>query len=191
MRARYHNLFEKTHRFAGWTLLALFWAQTLSLIHDQGQPVLQQPSVWALCVITLSVVSPWLTLKGVKIDVIKPSNHAVTARFDDGDTPFPGSSNAISHTPFGEYHAFANAPEPGESGYRLVISRAGEVPNRLIWSRALWQRRPAPRHGRFPRKAFSEFLRRKESDVQQTRGKKLPMRNSESVRYAPERLWEL
>ncbi len=56
MRARYHNLFEKTHRFAGWTLLALFWAQTLSLIHDQGQPVLQQPSIWALTVITLSVV---------------------------------------------------------------------------------------------------------------------------------------
>ncbi|MCJ8507552.1 hypothetical protein MUU53_06445 [Rhizobium lemnae] len=132
MRARYHNLFEKTHRFAGWTLLAFFWAQTLSLIHDQGQPVLQQPSIWALAVITLSVVSPWLTLKRVKIEVVKPSNHAVTARFDYGDTPFPGSSNAISHTPFGEYHAFANAPKPGESGYRLVISRAGDWTGRFI-----------------------------------------------------------
>ncbi len=68
----------------------------------------------------------------MKIEVVKPSNHAVTARFDYGDTPFPGSSNAISHTPFGEYHAFANAPKPGESGYRLVISRAGDWTGRFI-----------------------------------------------------------
>ncbi|EJC71643.1 hypothetical protein Rleg10DRAFT_0012 [Rhizobium leguminosarum bv. trifolii WSM2012] len=126
IRARNHNRFQTTHRFGGWILLALFWAQTMSLAHDFALSPLEQPATWALTLITLSVISPWLTLKRVKVEIVKPSGHAVAARFNYGDTPFPGSSNAISHTPFGEYHAFANVPKPGESGYRLIISRAGD-----------------------------------------------------------------
>lgn len=126
IRARFHNAFEKIHRFVGWTVLALFWAQTISFTHDMGGELLQSPAFWMLCLITLSILSPWLTLKRVSVEIEKPSNHAVIARFNYGDTPFPGSSNAISHTPFGEYHSFANIPAPDESGYRLAISRAGD-----------------------------------------------------------------
>ncbi|MCV6597582.1 MAG: hypothetical protein OIF40_10935 [Mangrovicoccus sp.] len=125
-RARFHNAFEKIHRFVGWTVLALFWAQTLSLIHDSGAALFESPSFWMLCLLTLSILSPWLSLKRVKVEIEKPSDHVVIARFDYGDTPFAGSSNAIAHTPFGEYHAFANIPSPGQSGYRLAISRAGD-----------------------------------------------------------------
>lgn len=126
IRARFHNAFEKIHRFVGWSVLALFWAQTISITHDMGGELLQSPAFWMLCLITLSILSPWLTLKRVSVEIEKPSNHAVIARFNYGDTPFPGSSNAISHTPFGEYHSFANIPAPDESGYRLAISRAGD-----------------------------------------------------------------
>ncbi|WP_424978287.1 hypothetical protein [Leisingera sp. S232] len=132
IRARFHNAFEKIHRFAGWTVLALFWAQTLSLTRDAGGDLLQTPAFWMLCLITLSIASPWLTLKRVDVDIVKPSNHAVLVRFDYGDTPFPGSSNAISRTPFGEYHSFANIPAPDQSGYRLAISRAGDWTGRFI-----------------------------------------------------------
>jgi hypothetical protein len=132
IRARFHNLFEKVHRFAGWTVLALFWGQTLSLSHDSGAPLLQSPAFWMLCLITLSIASPWMTLRRVPVDYVKPSDHAVLARFDYGDTPFPGSSNAISLTPLGEYHSFANIPSPGQSGYRLAISRAGDWTGRFI-----------------------------------------------------------
>ena len=132
IRARFHNRFERVHRFVGWTVLALFWAQTLSLTHDTGGALLQTPAFWALCVITVSIISPWLTLKRVKVDIVKPSNHVVIAGFDYGDTPFAGSSNAISHTPFGEYHAFANIPTPGTAGYRLAISRSGDWTGRFI-----------------------------------------------------------
>ncbi|WP_063305811.1 hypothetical protein, partial [Pseudovibrio sp. W74] len=131
-RARHHNTFEKVHRFVGWTVLGLFWAQTVSITQDTGGILMETPAFWMLCLITLSIVSPWLSLKRVKVDVVKPSNHAVLAKFDYGDTPFPGSSNAISHTPFGEYHAFANIPSPKESGYRLAISRAGDWTGDLI-----------------------------------------------------------
>lgn len=132
IRAKFHNTFEKIHRFAGWTVLGLFWAQTVSLVRDQGAVLTDRPAFWALCVITLSILSPWLMLRRVKVEITKPSDHAVLARFDYGDTPFPGSSNAISLTPFGEYHSFANIPAPGERGYRLAISRAGDWTGRFI-----------------------------------------------------------
>lgn len=125
-RTRFHNAFEKIHRFVGWTVLALFWAQTVSISGDMGVALTGTPSFWVLCIITLSIASPWLTLKRVRVEIVKPSDHVVLARFNYGDTPFAGSSNAISHTPFGEYHSFANIPAPNEPGYRLAISRAGD-----------------------------------------------------------------
>ena len=72
IRARFHNRFERVHRFVGWTVLALFWAQTASLTADTGGVLTQTPAFWALCAITLSIISPWLTLKRVNIDTLKP-----------------------------------------------------------------------------------------------------------------------
>lgn len=132
LRARFHNNFELIHRFAGWTVLALFWAQTVSIIGDSGGSLMQSAAFWMLCLITLSIASPWMTLKRVPIDVVKPSNHAVAIRFDYGDTPFPGSSNAVSVSPWREWHSFANIPSPGMDGYRLIISRAGDWTGRFI-----------------------------------------------------------
>ncbi|WP_170415843.1 hypothetical protein [Ruegeria atlantica] len=132
IRARFHNVFEKIHRFVGWTVLGLFWAQTVSVTNDAGGMLLHSAAFWMLCLITLSILSPWLTLKRVDVRIEKPSSHAVIAQFDYGDTPFPGSSNAISHTRFGEYHSFANIPAPDRSGYRLAISRAGDWTGRFI-----------------------------------------------------------
>jgi hypothetical protein len=126
IRAKFHNTFEKIHRFVGWTVLGLFWAQTVSITRDMGGDLTATPAFWMLCLITLSIASPWLTMKKVDVEIVKPSNHAVLARFNYGDTPFAGSSNALSLTPFGEYHSFANIPAPGEPGYRLAISRAGD-----------------------------------------------------------------
>ena len=132
IRAKFHNNFELVHRFAGWSLLALFWAHSASLSHDHGQAFLQTSGFWVLCLITFSIVLPWLSLKKVPIQVVKPSNHAVSVRFNYGDTPFAGSSNAISISPLREWHSFANIPTPGTDGYRLVISRAGDWTGNFI-----------------------------------------------------------
>jgi hypothetical protein len=132
IRAKFHNQFELVHRFAGWSLLGLFWAHTVSSTQDHGQILTQTIGFWLLCLITLSIASPWLSLKKVPIEVVKPSNHVVSARFDYGDTPFPGSSNAISINPLREWHSFANITSPGKDGYRLVISRAGDWTGRFI-----------------------------------------------------------
>lgn len=132
IRAKFHNMFERTHRFAGWLILALFWCHSIVMIHDAGTAITQTASFWMLCIITASIISPWLSLKKVLIEVIKPSSLAVAIRFNYGDTPFPGSSNAISGSPLLEWHSFANIPAPGEVGYHLIISRAGDWTGRFI-----------------------------------------------------------
>ncbi len=132
IRARHHDLFERTHRFAGWAALALFWVQTLSFLHDQGQAWASAPPVWALGVISLSILSPWLSLKRVPVKASKPSDHVVVLKFDYGDNAFAGSSNTISLNPLLEWHAFANIPHPEQPGFRLVVSRAGDWTGALI-----------------------------------------------------------
>ncbi|MEU3885885.1 hypothetical protein [Streptomyces sp. NPDC029041] len=118
-RSRRHDHFEKIHRFGGWAALALFWTHTL--LSSPG-PV----EVGVLAVVTFSVALPWLRLRKVDVRLERPSSHVVLARFDHGETPFAGSSTAISRSPLKEWHSFANVPAPGESGFRLTISRAGD-----------------------------------------------------------------
>lgn len=121
-RARFHDRFEKIHRFGGWASLLLFWAHTLLAGADTAGPL----NVAVLGAITFSVALPWLRLRRVAVDIARPSSHVALARFDHGVTPFAGSSTAISRRPLLEWHSFANVPSPGESGFRLTISRAGD-----------------------------------------------------------------
>ncbi|MEV6237649.1 hypothetical protein [Lentzea sp. NPDC051838] len=123
LRARHHDLFERSHRFGGWTVLALFAVQ--SAVTD---PVL----LWPLALVAVSVALPWLRLRRVPVQIVSPSPHVALVSFDHGVTPFAGSSTAVSRNPLLEWHSFANVPAPGRSGFRLTISRAGDWTARLI-----------------------------------------------------------
>ncbi|WP_117207937.1 hypothetical protein [Allorhizocola rhizosphaerae] len=125
-RARRHDRFERMHRFGGWTALVLFWAQTVLFVRAEGGSLLTAPQIWALALLTASIALPWLRLRKVRVDITRPSSHVALARFNHGVTPFAGSSTAISRRPLWEWHSFANVPAPGESGFRLTISRAGD-----------------------------------------------------------------
>ncbi|MDQ3365977.1 MAG: hypothetical protein M3680_11170 [Myxococcota bacterium] len=129
IRAQHHDTFERVKRFGGWTSLALFWLQTALLL---DAPLLTAPEIWVLALITTSVALPWLRLKKVPVELVVPSKHVALARFDHGETPFAGSSTAISRSPLLEWHSFANVPTPGQPGFRLTISRAGDWTGRLI-----------------------------------------------------------
>jgi hypothetical protein len=124
IRAKHHDTFEVVKRFGGWMSLALLWPQTILL----GGTV----ELVVLGVVTFSVALPWLRLRKVPVELVIPSNHVALARFDYGVTPFAGSSTAISRNPLVEWHSFANVPAPGETGYRLTISRAGDWTGKLI-----------------------------------------------------------
>ncbi|KAL4918930.1 hypothetical protein BDW62DRAFT_217374 [Aspergillus aurantiobrunneus] len=146
IRKKHHNLFERVHRFAGWTALAIIWVQTMSSIRDQrrasptpislGEVVVQTPSFWMLIVITCSIASSWVFLRKVPVDAEVLSDHAVRLHFDY-TVPVNGSFTRLSERPLIEWHAFATvpAPEPKNGrpkGYSLVVSRAGDWTGRRI-----------------------------------------------------------
>lgn len=137
LRARWHNAFERAHRFGGWAALVLLWCHgvlNLHAVHADGWPsaLPLAPQFWLLALLSVSVALPWLRLRKVAVVLEKPSRHAVVASFAHGVTPFAGSSSAISLSPWLEWHAFANIPTPGKPGFRLIISRAGDWTGRFI-----------------------------------------------------------
>ncbi|TQM84625.1 hypothetical protein FHX81_7080 [Saccharothrix saharensis] len=127
LRARRHDVFERVHRFAGWTVLALFAADSARQPGFVGST-----AFWALLLVVGSVVLPWTRLRRVPVLITRPSRHVALVSFDYGVTPFAGSSTAVSRRPLLEWHSFANVPTPGRSGFRLTISRAGDWTGSLI-----------------------------------------------------------
>jgi len=137
-RSRFHDRFELAHRFGGWAALVLFWVHAFLFVEAQrgatafAEALWASPAPWVLAGICTSIALPWCRLRRVRVEIVKPSSHAVVVRFDHGETPFPGSSTAISRNPLVEWHSFANIPKPGEEGFRLIISRAGDWTGRFI-----------------------------------------------------------
>jgi hypothetical protein len=147
VRARAHNVFELTHRFGGWTAIALFWALTLHVKH--ADPGAWQ--IWVLALITASIIWPWLRLRRVPVTVQRLSSHAVIVHLDYGITPAHVTGVGISRSPLREWHVFASVTTPGRSGFRLLISRAGDWTARFIddppsylWVRGVPTRAPIP-----------------------------------------------
>lgn len=140
VRRVYHNGFELTHRFGGWTALLLFWLQTVLLANDQRADtplltaLLGSAGFWLLLLVSASVLLPWLCLKRVPIEVLAPSSHAAVITLGHAKA-FPGSSTALSLSPLAEWHSFANIPQPGSDSYRIIVSKAGDWTGRFIQER--------------------------------------------------------
>ncbi len=137
MRAKYHDLFERSHRFGGWSVLILFWVFQIMFINHMNSSEFNEVffsswQVWLLGIITFSIILPWIRLKKVPVEIVNPSSHVTLVKFDYGVTPFAGSSMAISRNPLLEWHSFANVPSPSETGFRLTISRAGDWTGKFI-----------------------------------------------------------
>jgi hypothetical protein len=128
VRARAHDVFERSHRFGGWTGVALFW---VLLLHVQPRPAAAW-QVWLLGLLSASIAWPWLRLRRVPARIERPSAHAVIVHLDYGVTPMLPSAVGISRNPLREWHAFATVTTPGVPGYRLLISRAGDWTSRFI-----------------------------------------------------------
>ncbi|MFI9008263.1 hypothetical protein ACIGNX_13640 [Actinosynnema sp. NPDC053489] len=127
LRARWHDAFERVHRFAGWTVLALF------ALDSARQPdFVGSTRLWLLLAVVVSVALPWTRLRRVPVRITRPSPHVALVSFDHGVTPFAGSSTAVSRHPLLEWHSFATVPTPGRTGFRLTISRAGDWTGDLI-----------------------------------------------------------
>jgi hypothetical protein len=147
VRKHFHDRFELTHRFAGWTALGLFWIQSI-LTADAtranvalGQTLVQSPGFWFLIVATSSIILPWLTLRRVAVRADVLSDHAVRLYFDY-TTPVIGAGVRLSRSPLVEWHAFAAIPKPDEKGFSLLVSKAGDWTTHMIESppTSIWVR---------------------------------------------------
>ena len=78
-------------------------------------------------------VWPWLLLRRVSMTYECASSHAVVLRLDHGRVPAVGTTRPISRHPFVGWHHFADVPAvPGDSGYRMLVSRAGDWTAEMI-----------------------------------------------------------
>jgi hypothetical protein len=138
VRARAHDVFEQSHRWGGWSALILFWVLTIELAVDgrgDATPldaIFTDWHVWVLVVLTACIAWPWLRLRRVPITVHRPSAHVAVVELDYGVRPAYSSAVGISRRPLGGWHAFATVTTPGRTGYRLLISRAGDWTGRFI-----------------------------------------------------------
>ncbi|KIJ53441.1 hypothetical protein M422DRAFT_64469 [Sphaerobolus stellatus SS14] len=149
-RQNFHNRFERSHRFMGWTATGLVWAQVILLTNDYkpatqtlGDALKTSVPFWLTVVMTGSILLPWLNLRKVPVRAEVLSTHAVRLYFSYV-TPIPGSYTRISKSPLMEWHSFATVPEPGKTGYSLVVSKAGdwttnqiEKPPTHLWVRGV------------------------------------------------------
>ncbi|KAK2059679.1 AMP-binding enzyme [Colletotrichum caudatum] len=155
VRKTRHDLFERTHRFVGWTMLGLFWVQVVLGADDGrtadvslGTACVRSPGLWMLAAATVSIASSWMFLRKVPVEAEVLSNHAVRLHF--GYTvPVNGTFVRLSRRPLLEWHSFATIPAPEAvgarpKGFSLVISNAGdwtknciEKPPSHIWVRSV------------------------------------------------------
>ncbi|UPO77915.1 hypothetical protein [Arthrobacter sp. Helios] len=131
-RTRHHDVFEASHRFGTWTVLVLGWTNALLLAKLQtparsfSEALLTSPIFWMLVISTGLAVWPWILLRRVPITTERPSDHTIIVRLNHGYVPRVGTTRAMSRHPLLGWHPFACVPAaPGESGYRMVVSRAG------------------------------------------------------------------
>lgn len=140
LRFRLHNHFEAIHRFAGWTVLFLFWLETVFVAEWQSRmarlsmssALTRSPTFWFLICITLCIAYPWMRLRVRTVRAEFLSEHAVRLHFDYAK-PKGCSAIKIADSPLKETHAFAVIPAVGdECGFSVIVSDAGDWTRRII-----------------------------------------------------------
>jgi hypothetical protein len=151
LRAKKHDRFELTHRFCGWVALMLVGINTTLLVNARrdddsfAAALMHAPAFWLVILTAALAIWPWLVLRRVPITYQRPSRHALILGLEHGVTPGIGTTRPISRRPFAGWHHFANVhAAPGTSGYRMVVSRAGDwtsafidAPPTHVWVRGI------------------------------------------------------
>ncbi|TFY58161.1 hypothetical protein EVJ58_g6589 [Rhodofomes roseus] len=152
VRNSHHNVFERWHRFMGWTGLFSSWIFVLlgDLYNEptrtwnlNGVHIVRQQDFWYVMGMTLWIVLPWICTRRVKIDIELPSNKVAVIRFERGMQQ--GLLGRVSRSAVKEYHAFGIISEGPHSKYHyMVCGVQGDFtrslvndPPQYIWTREL------------------------------------------------------
>ncbi|KAJ6196378.1 LOW QUALITY PROTEIN: hypothetical protein J3E72DRAFT_440490 [Bipolaris maydis] len=145
LRVKFHNTFEHTHRFGGWTALIVLWIHAGVSSNSPGNTNMHtNPAVWLLAATTFIIILPWTRMRRVPITTELVSSREVKLSFPFKHMPYT-STMRFSRSPLMEWHAFATIPNPdGESAY-IVISQAGDWTKAIIQNPPshIWIRKPA------------------------------------------------
>lgn len=152
VRNTHHNIFERNHRFFGWSSLISTWIYTLlSNTYDVSDGrwdhtfvyVIRQQTFWYNLGMTVFIVLPWFCTRKVRVDVELPSPKVAVLRFERGMQQ--GLLARISRTAIMEYHAFGIISEGTHAKYHyLICGVQGDFtkslvndPPKMIWTREL------------------------------------------------------
>ncbi|KAK3898143.1 hypothetical protein C8A05DRAFT_38278 [Staphylotrichum tortipilum] len=146
-RAKHHDIFELTHRFANWLILALFWALLFLLGTQQPLPLssflLHLPAFWILLILTAATLHPWLLLRRVKVTPEPLSPHAIRLHFSHDTVKF-GQGISLARHPLKDWHGFASFPDCDTSGsnFSCLVSKAGDWTRNAITNppTRMWKR---------------------------------------------------
>lgn len=137
-RRIHHDKFEMVHRFLGWTVTGLVWAQVILLIRDYKDPSVplhvamrHSAPFWLVVILTASIASSWMHLRKVKVQSEVLSNHAVRIHYEY-TSAIPGTFSRVSYSPLTEWHSFATIAIPGQKGFDHIISRVGDWTSKTI-----------------------------------------------------------
>lgn len=139
VRHLHHNVFERTHRFAGWTSLVLLWLfiiltisynpETKSYSDDLGSRLIKSQEFWFTVAITSLIIVPWITVRRVPVRVSSPSGHASIIKFDGGVKA--GLLGRISPSPFSEWHAFGIISD-NKKEHMMLAGAVGDYTKSLV-----------------------------------------------------------
>uniref|UniRef100_A0A0E0JL48 Uncharacterized protein n=1 Tax=Oryza punctata TaxID=4537 RepID=A0A0E0JL48_ORYPU len=139
VRHLHHNVFERTHRFAGWGALALLWTfvvlsagydqETRSYVPLAGAALARREDLRLAVAITFFTVLPWLTVRRVPVTVTAPSTHAAILTFQGGVKA--GLLGRISRSPLSEWHAFGIISD-GRRTHAMLAGAVGDFTRGLI-----------------------------------------------------------
>ncbi|KAK9268195.1 hypothetical protein L1049_010638 [Liquidambar formosana] len=139
VRHLHHNIFERTHRFAGWTALALLWAFILlTTSYDPKSKsykklnlsmLIKEQEFWFTLVITILIILPWVTVRRVPVKVTSPGGHASLIKFEGGVKA--GILGRISPSPLSEWHAFGIISD-GKKDHMMLVGAVGDYTKSLV-----------------------------------------------------------
>lgn len=138
IRNSHHNVFENTHRLAGWTGVAIIWilvclADSWSAAQNRfvASWLAKKPDIYLAIALTVCIIIPWTTLRKVpvKSEVLSPT--VILLRFEGGCGT--GLFGRISRHPLKENHAFGiSSFSPTSEEHYMCIVGQGDFTRNLI-----------------------------------------------------------
>ncbi|KAG8983120.1 hypothetical protein FRB90_006302 [Tulasnella sp. 427] len=152
VRNNRHNLFERHHRFVGWTGLIFTWIfvmlgngyDDVNGVWDwQGRQIVKTQDIYFVICMTILIALPWIFTRKVAVDVEIPSSKVAVLRFERGMQQ--GLLGRISRTSILEYHAFGIISEGKNAKYHYMVCGVQgdftrglvENPPKSIWTREI------------------------------------------------------